>query len=207
METIAALEHISFGYEKNVPILKDISLEIKKGEIVGLAGGNGSGKSTLLKIMAGFIRDYRGTVHIAEAVMENLACVIDGSAVFEDLSVGHNLEMITKMSKNAEGRKPDENLIDLLDLRKYYRRKASKLSLGNQQKLALCMALHQDTALALLDEPFNGLDPMSKARLLHYLKQRADSGMSILMTSHIRGDLELLCDRLIEIEKTGEKQA
>lgn len=204
MENLITLEHVSFGYEKESRILSDISLEVRKGEILGLAGKNGSGKSTLLKILAGFLTDYEGSVSMSEDIMKNIACVIDTPAIFEDLSVRNNIEMAVKLAGKQEMRRPDEAFIEQMDLEQFYKLKASKLSLGNKQKLALCLALTRNTRLALLDEPFNGIDPIGKTRLIRYLKKRAEEGMTFVITSHIKGDLELLCSRVIEIGKIGE---
>lgn len=204
MENLITLEHVSFGYEKESRILSDISLEVRKGEILGFAGKNGSGKSTLLKILAGFLTDYEGSVSMSEDIMKNIACVIDTPAIFEDLSVRNNIEMAVKLAGKQEMRRPDETFIEQMDLEQFYKLKASKLSLGNKQKLALCLALTKNTRLALLDEPFNGIDPIGKTRLIRYLKKRAEEGMTFVITSHIKGDLELLCSRVIEIGKTGE---
>lgn len=204
MEHLITLDHISFGYEKNSLILSDVSLEVEKGEILGLAGKNGAGKSTLLKIMAGFLKDFEGSVSMSEDVIKNIACVIDGPAIFEDLSVKHNIEMAMKLAGGEEKKKPDEIFIEQMELKQFYKLKASKLSLGNKQKLALCIAITKNTMLAMLDEPFNGIDPIGKTRLIRYLKKRAEEGMTFVITSHIKGDLELLCDRVIEIGKTGE---
>lgn len=202
MENLISLEHITFGYEKDNCILNNVSLEVKKGEILGLAGKNGSGKSTVLKIMAGFINDYTGTVSMSEDVRKNMACVIDTPPIYEDLSVRHNIEMAVKLAGGQEMKKPDEDFIEQMDIKQFYKLKASKLSLGNKQKLALCLALNKDIKLALLDEPFNGIDPIGKTRLIHYLKKRAEEGMAIVITSHIKGDLDLMCHRIVEV--TGE---
>lgn len=204
MENLITLEHVSFGYEKESRILSDISLEVRKGEILGLAGKNGSGKSTLLKILAGFLTDYEGSVSMSEDIVKNIACVIDTPAIFEDLSVRNNIEMAVKLAGKQEMRRPDEAFIEQMDLEQFYKLKASKLSLGNKQKLALCLALTRNIRLALLDEPFNGIDPIGKTRLIRYLKKRAEEGMTFVITSHIKGDLELLCSRVIEIGKIGE---
>lgn len=199
MNKLLSLKQISFGYDKQNRIIKDFSLTVGQGEILGLSGGNGSGKSTLLKIIAGFITDYKGTVVMPEIVRQNLGCVIDGAAVFEDLTVKDNIEMMNRMTNKTGQKRMDEAFVRQMELEQYYKVQASKLSLGNKQKLALCMALNQDVTLALLDEPFNGIDPMGKAKLIRYLKKRVEAGMTIIITSHIRGDLELLCHRILTL--------
>lgn len=82
-------------------------------------------------------------------------------------------------------------------IHEFDRIKASKLSLGNKQKLALCLAIHRETKLALLDEPLNGLDPFTKASVLSCLRKWRKQGMAVILTSHIPGDLEQICDRIL----------
>ncbi len=194
---VIRINDVSFGYKKGESIITDFSFELHEGEIIGLSGGNGSGKSTLLKIMAGFISDYEGKITISEEVRKNTACVIDTPAFFKELTVENNLKMMETM--NPKGHEADEELIRISGLDKFYKIKASKLSLGNKQKLAIVLAVNKQTKLALLDEPLNGVDPAGKAALIKYLKDRKNKGMSAVITSHIPGDLELLCDRIITL--------
>ncbi len=194
---IIKIENINYSYKKGKSIITDFSFELHEGEIIGLSGGNGSGKSTLLKIMAGFISDYEGKITISEDVRKNTACVIDTPAFFKELTVENNLKMMETM--NPKGHEADEELIRISGLDKFYKIKASKLSLGNKQKLAIVLAVNKQTKLALLDEPLNGVDPAGKAALIKYLKDRKNKGMSAVITSHIPGDLELLCDRIITL--------
>lgn len=191
------VDNVSFCYEKDKNIIKSFSLEADEGEIVGLSGANGSGKSTLLKLMAGFISDYDGRITISEEVRKNTACVIDTPAFFKELSVENNLRMMKKM--NPEGQEPDDELYKITGLDDFKKIKASRLSLGNKQKLALMLAVNKQTRLALLDEPLNGIDPISKASLIKYFKDRKQKGMTVIITSHIPGDLELLCDRIVTL--------
>lgn len=104
---------------------------------------------------------------------------------FSDLSVRDNLRLMDRM--NGEKGLMDEELAELLGIHEFDRIKASKLSLGNKQKLALCLAIHRETKLALLDEPLNGLDPFTKASVLFCLRKWRKQGMAVILTSHIPG--------------------
>jgi ABC-2 type transport system ATP-binding protein len=193
---VMSLSHITFSYEKEHNIIEDISMELYQGEILGLTGGNGTGKSTLLKIMAGFINGYTGEVYVSEEAAGHIACVIDKPSVFEEMSVKNNLIMMDKLSCMAA---IDRELVEDMNLMPYMKTRASHLSLGNKQKLALCLAINTETRIAILDEPFNGLDSFAKASLTKYLKKRASEGMGIIITSHIPGDIDDICDRVVEI--------
>jgi ABC-type multidrug transport system ATPase subunit len=193
---VMSLSHITFSYEKEHNIIEDISMELYQGEILGLTGGNGTGKSTLLKIMAGFINGYTGEVYVSEEAAGHIACVIDKPSVFEEMSVKNNLIMMDKLSCMAA---IDRELVENMNLMPYMKTRASHLSLGNKQKLALCLAINTETHIAILDEPFNGLDPFAKASLITYFKKRASEGMGIIITSHIPGDIDDICDSVIKL--------
>lgn len=194
---LVEFSNISYFYQKQKPILQQISGSVSRGEIVGLSGENGSGKSTLLKIIAGFLTDYEGTLWIEENVRLHMACMIDTPSYFKEMSVLNNLKMMEIM--NGPDIEPDTHLIERMGILEFSKTKASRLSLGNKQKLALCLAINKNTELALLDEPLNGLDPFGKAAFVEYLKERKKQGMAVLITSHIPGDLDLLCDRVIRL--------
>ena len=199
-ETVIEGKELNYTYPgTKTPVWeKNLTFTIDKGEIVGLAGQNGSGKSTLLRLLAGFIpwEINRCSGQMITGISErDMACVIDRPSFFSDLSVRDNIKMMEHM--NGDKQLTDEALIDLLGIHEFDRIKASKLSLGNKQKLALCLAIHKETRLALLDEPLNGLDPFTRASFLSYLEKRRKQGMAVILTSHIPGDLEQVCDRII----------
>jgi len=178
---------------------KNLTFVLRKGEIVGLAGQNGSGKSTLLRMLAGFIPWEKGScsgqIKVTGISGRDMACVIDRPSFFSDLSVRDNLKLMDRM--NGDKGLMDDELAELLGIHEFDRIKASKLSLGNKQKLALCLAIHKEAKLALLDEPLNGLDPFTKASFLSCLEKWRKQGMAVILTSHIPGDLEQVCDRIL----------
>jgi ABC-2 type transport system ATP-binding protein len=199
-ETVIEGKELNYTYPgTKTPVWeKNLTFTIDKGEIVGLAGQNGSGKSTLLRLLAGFIpwEINRCSGQMITGISErDMACVIDRPSFFSDLSVRDNLRLMDRM--NGEKGLMDEKLAELLGIHEFDRIKASKLSLGNKQKLALCLAIHRKTKLALLDEPLNGLDPFTKASVLSCLRKWRKQGMAVILTSHIPGDLEQICDRIL----------
>lgn len=189
------INNLSFSYDDK-SIIEDFSMLLHEGEILGLAGENGSGKSTLLKLVAGYVKGYSGEIIFpCDEVKSNMAAVIDIPYIYEDMKTEDNLVMMSTL----HGVSYDKNLVEILGLCRYMKKKASALSFGNRQKLAICMAVNEKTRLALLDEPFNGLDVLSKVTLTDYISSRAKNGMGVVITSHIKGDLERLCDKIIEM--------
>ena len=194
-KVLLQINNVSFSYGTK-EILKDFSLTLHEGEIMGLSGGNGSGKSTALKLVAGYMDGHTGDISFSsDALIKDMAAIIDMPYIYEDMSVGDNLRMMEILRDEPY----DAGLAEALGIMAYKSKKASKLSLGNRQKLALCMSIYESTRIALLDEPFNGLDIMSKAALTKVLKKKADKGMGLVITSHIRGDLEQICDSITEM--------
>ena len=198
--TIIEVNELNYTYPgTKTPVWeRNLTFAIDKGEIVGLAGQNGSGKSTLLRLLAGFIpweNNWCSGQIITGIPNRDMACVIDGPSYFSELTVGDNLKLMDRM--NGDKWLLDEKLIEQLGIREFDRIKASKLSLGNKQKLSLCLAIHKETKLVLLDEPLNGLDPFTKASFLSCLEKRRKQGMAVILTSHIPGDLEQICDRIL----------
>lgn len=196
MERLVRLENVSFGYDKK-KILDGISFEVASGEIIGISGKNGSGKSTLLNIIGGFITDFQGIIQYGDK-LGHIGCMIGGAPIYEDLSVKDNIEMINRMY-GSDHLYVDKMLYDITGLKQSERKRAGKLSLGNKQMLALVLSIGSKSKLLLLDEPFNGIDPVHKAELIKYLKLRAKKGTAIVMTSHIKGDLKLMCNRMIAL--------
>lgn len=196
MDRLVRLENVSFGYDKK-KILDGVSFEVASGEIIGISGKNGSGKSTLLNIIGGFITDFQGTIQYGDK-LGHIGCMIGGAPIYEDLSVKDNIEMINRMY-GSDYLYVDKMLYDITGLKQFERKRAGKLSLGNKQMLALVLSIGSKSKLLLLDEPFNGIDPVHKAELIKYLKLRANKGTAIVMTSHIKGDLKLMCNRMIAL--------
>lgn len=194
---VLKVEHVTFEYEENKPILTDVSLELKSGEIVGISGRNGSGKSTLMKLIAGYIKPDSGEVICEDIKAYEMGVMIDRPAVYEDMTVSANLDMADRLHgvKNFH----DDALVEAIGLDQFMKVKAGKLSFGNMQKLGIAMVVGDGTKLLIIDEPFNGLDVMSKNKLIAYLKKKSKAGLAILMTSHIKGDYDLLCDRVVTL--------
>lgn len=198
MDKIISLKDISFKYENNY-IFQNVSFNVNRGDIFGISGANGTGKSTLLNIIGGYLPGYEG--HISyETDRYSMGSMVGGASIYEDMTVADNIRMVNRMHK---GKKAfvDERLYEITGLMRYEKKRASKLSLGNKQMLALSMTAGSELQLLLMDEPFNGIDPVHKTLIIKYLKKRAEEGLTIIMTSHIKGDLSLMCN---EIYNMGE---
>ncbi|WP_029186659.1 ABC transporter ATP-binding protein [Streptococcus suis] len=188
--------------------LKDVSLEIKKGEIVGLIGKNGAGKSTLMKLMAKSLKPTTGTItyngvdiHTADNLLKDFGIMID-PVFYPEMSVIDNLKFYLTLHGRTEMFQNIEKTLKLLDLWEARNRKPKGFSFGMKQRTALAIAMVAEPDFLILDEPFVGLDPVGVQQLIDILKSWSqERNISMLISSHQLGELEALCERYVYIEK------
>lgn len=179
-------------YYGNIHAIKDISFDIKQGEIVTLIGANGAGKSTILKTLSGLLRSKTGSVkfmdqdihHMApNAIVKNgLAHVPEGRRVFAQMTVEENLEMGAYTRKSSEIAPSLEHIYDLFPRLKERRRQtAGTLSGGEQQMLAMGRAMMSKPTLLMLDEPSMGLAPILIEQIFDIIKELHKQGTTILL--------------------------
>lgn len=187
--------------------LSDVSLEIGKGEIVGLIGKNGAGKSTLMKMMAKSQRPTSGTItyrgidiNSKDNVLEDFGIMID-PVFYPEMSVMDNLKFYLKLHGKQELYPNIEKTLRLVELWEARNRKPKGFSFGMKQRTALAIALVAEPDFLILDEPFVGLDPIGVQKLIGILKQwSSERQISMLISSHQLGELEALCNRYVYIE-------
>ena len=187
--------------------LSDVSLEIEKGEIVGLIGKNGAGKSTLMKMMAKSQKptsgkiSYNGTdINSNDNVLEDFGIMIE-PVFYPEMSVIDNIKFYLKLHGKKELYPNIERTLKLVELWESRNRKPKGFSFGMKQRTALAIALVAEPDFLILDEPFVGLDPVGVQKLIDILKKwSSERQISMLISSHQLGELEALCNRYIYIE-------
>jgi branched-chain amino acid transport system ATP-binding protein len=195
-----AVRDLSAGY-RGVPVVRELNLEVRPGEVVALLGPNGAGKTTTLETIAGLNRPISGTVELSGQnvggepayvlARRSLALVPEGRALFPGLTVREHLRLAGGRRQRA-GR--EEELLEMLpELRKCLGRKAGLLSGGEQQMLAVGRALVMRPRMLLVDEMSLGLAPVIVERLLPILRRAADElGSSVLFVEqHVALALEI----------------
>jgi ABC-2 type transport system ATP-binding protein len=201
-----------FRAEKRaVEALKNISLEIEPGEIFGLLGPNGAGKTTLIKIITTLLLPTAGDAwlngyHIqkdANSVRASVGCMLMGErGLYWKLTGRENLEYFgalyhlspTKRKKRAQ------EIIELLELSELSERTVETYSSGQKMKLAFGKALINDAPLLILDEPTNTLDVPSASELRAIVRNLNQRGKTVIYTTHIMSEAEILCDRVAIID-------
>lgn len=206
-EIVLKVSHLSKKIKKS-PIIKDVSFELKRGEILGLLGPNGSGKTTILKMLVGLIKPTSGTILIEdiylhkefEKAITNVGAIIENPVMYDYLSGYDNLVHFFRMTDRFSYERIDE-IIDLLRMDDYVSDKVYTYSLGMRQRLGLAQALLHKPSILLLDEPTNGLDPEGIKSLRETLRKLAvEEEVSIIISSHILAEIELICDSVLVMD-------
>ncbi|MFJ1590565.1 ABC transporter ATP-binding protein [Kitasatospora albolonga] len=187
------------------PVLDSLSLSIPRGRVTGLVGPNGAGKSTALRVVLGMLRTRRGSGRVLghpltapTAYLPRVGALIDGPAADPALTGRANLRVLARLAGEPD-RRVDE-LLGTVGLTDSARRRVRGYSLGMRQRLGIAGALLKDPELLLLDEPTNGLDPFSTDHLLRLVRERADAGHTVVISSHVLADLESVCDHFVLID-------
>ena len=196
-----AVRDLNAGY-RGVPVVRELNLEVRPGEVVALLGPNGAGKTTTLETIAGLHRPISGTVELSgEGIggkpahilaRRGVALVPEGRALFPGLTVHEHLRLAGRRGRGSA--RPEDELLEMLpELRKCLGRKAGLLSGGEQQMLAVGRALVTRPRLLLVDEMSLGLAPVIVERLLPILRRAADElGASVLFVEqHVALALEI----------------
>jgi ABC-2 type transport system ATP-binding protein len=188
------------GRAEAVYALREVSLTVQKGQIVGLIGPNGAGKSTLLNLIAGLVFPTDGSVTVGGHSPRSIAArrglgYMPEHPAYPGLYTGRAIlryhGALLGFSATVIRQRVDRS-IEQLQLQEFIDRPASDFSQGMKQRLALATAMMNDPQLLLLDEPSNGLDPLGIVQLRELLKQLRDAGAAIVISSHRLGELEKL---------------
>jgi len=185
-------------------ILNNISFNVRRGSVIGLVGPNGAGKSTLLKIMTGLYTLDVGEIYYDgislkkdyELAMRNIGCIIESPDMYKNLSGSDNLDLFKLMFKGVS-EETIKGIVQILDLEKSIGRKFKTYSLGMKERLGVASSLLGNPKILILDEPTNGLDPISIRNLRTILKNLKDT--TIIVSSHLLSEIELICDEVIFI--------
>lgn len=179
--------------------LKGVSFAIPSGSVTGLIGPNGSGKSTILKLMAGALRPDDGDIRIPET-LSRMGLQTEGFSVPLRISGKAWLDHHGRM----DGSKPDdffETLVRRLGMGPILGKSAKGYSKGMLKKLGILQAFLGSPPVVLLDEPFEGLDPVDRHEFMHLVRAYAALGNLVLISSHILFELDEACDRILILKE------
>ncbi|MFE9424108.1 ATP-binding cassette domain-containing protein [Kitasatospora sp. NPDC006697] len=186
--------------------LDGLDLTVGSGEVHGFLGPNGAGKSTTIRVLLGMLRADAGEVRLLGGdpwrdtadLHARLAYVPGDVTLWPNLSGGEAIDLLGRLRGSVDKRRRDE-LVERFELDP--KKKGRAYSKGNRQKVALVAAFASDVELLLLDEPTSGLDPLMEAVFQDLVAQERERGRTVLLSSHILGEVEALCDRVTIIRK------
>ena len=204
VEGLRKVFHIGF-FRKRVEAVNGTSFKVKRGEIFGLLGPNGAGKTTTIKAILRLIFPTEGEIRIfgrsaddPEAA-KRVGYMPENPYVYQYLKPLEFLDLCGRLVglPKADRRARSEEMIDKVGLRHAVDRPIGKFSKGMMQRIGLAQALLHDPELLVLDEPMSGLDPIGRKEVRDLLVEQRERGKTLLFTSHILSDVELLCDRVV----------
>jgi ABC-2 type transport system ATP-binding protein len=205
------IQNISISF-KGSPAVRNLSLQVKEGEIVGLLGANGAGKSTTINMLLGFINPDSGTVSInqkdtsknTQEVRKLIGYIPENVNLYPYLSGIENLDYFCKLAGLKYTHTELHNFLSICGLQvDAHNKRVSDYSKGMRQKVGIAIAYAKKAKVYLLDEPASGLDPLASNELSELLKKLASEGAAILMASHDIFRVREVCNR-IGILKKGE---
>lgn len=199
------VKNVTKKFKDNV-ILENVNLVFESGKIYGLIGRNGSGKSIFLKILCGFYEPSNGQILYndediikEEKYPPSTRALIEKPNFIPDLTGKQNLLLLASI-QNIIGEKEIDESMKILELTPNDKKKYYKYSLGMKQKLGIAQVLMENPNVIILDEPFNGLDDDSVTILRKILLKEKKKGKIIILATHIKEDIEQLCDIVYKID-------
>ncbi len=196
MKTIIKTHNLCKSYDTR-QILNSINFEVKQGEIIGLLGGNGIGKTTLLKLLCGLLEPTEGEIEVCgnspwdsrEKVLKRVGVMIETPVFYEHLTAHQNLKIHLQYLDKKSDKDYINEILKVVGLDNVDNKPVSKFSMGMKQKLGIARAISHNPEVLLLDEPINGLDPIAIKDIRELLIKLKQTGMTIVLSSHILGEI------------------
>ena len=199
------IEHVTKNYGK-LQALKGISMELKKGEVVGLLGPNGAGKSTLMKIVTGAFTLWEGQIHFfkqnlrteLQQIQKKTGYLPENNPLYPEMFVAEYLKYSADLYQVSDP--PLEDIMEKTGLKDHARSKINTLSKGYKQRVGLAAALIHDPEVVILDEPTTGLDPNQLIEIRKLIRELGKD-KTVILSTHVLQEVDAICDRVIIINK------
>ena len=199
-----SVEHVSLTIG-TAQILRDVSARFEEGQIHGIVGRNGSGKTMLMKCICGFIRPDSGKILLDRKQVgrdvdfpPDLGLLIETPGFVPYYSGLKNLELLAAINRRVSKERLNA-CMEQIGLGDAKNKRVSKYSMGMRQRLGIAQAIMEDPQLLILDEPLNGLDEQGVEDIRALLLELKGQGKTILLSSHNREDIDLLCDSVCKM--------
>ena len=190
--------NLSHHWNARTPVLQSINLRVPRESIYGFLGPNGAGKTTTLKLILGLLQKQQGGISVfgrnweghRMEILHRIGSLIESPSLYAQLTASENLRVLQKVYRCPKSR--IDEVLALTRLTDTGNKKAGKFSFGMKQRLAIAIALLNDPALLILDEPTNGLDPEGIIGMRELFRELNSRGVTILISSHLLGEMEKL---------------
>ena len=207
--TLLSVRDVSKNFG-DIEALKSVTLDLNRGDIVGLVGGNGAGKTTLLRLLCGLYKpsvggvvfiDEGGDEHPVHQVRSNLGVVPESTGLYSRLTAWENIRYHSRLNNIPDKQSWNRTvrLARALEIEDELQRPTRGFSRGMRQKTALIRALAHDPEVLLLDEPTGGLDVTSARRVRELVKKLGEEGRTVIYSTHQLNEAEQVCDRIVII--------
>lgn len=199
---IVKVNHFQMSFDGK-EVIKDLSFEVKKGEIFGLLGANGSGKTTTVRALLGFYKPTAGELLVdgkkydPEDVQFNIGYLPEERGLYRKESVIDTMIYFGELKGLKNPKEWSMKYLERVGLLDKFNEKVEKLSGGQQQKVQLGITIMGDPKLLILDEPTKGFDPMNRRLLMEIIEELHKKGAAIIMITHYMDEVEKLCDRAL----------
>lgn len=206
-ELVVKTEKLTKRFGRLVAV-KDLDLEVRKGEVFGFLGPNGSGKSTTVGMLLGLIAPTSGKAEVfglnarnnLPRILPRVGAMTENNGFYPYLSGRENLEYFANITGGVEVTRIDE-VLEIVDLKSREKDPFKNYSMGMKQRLAVACALLNDPEFIILDEPTNGLDPAGMKEIRELIIRLGEEGKTILLNSHLLHEVEQVCSRVAIIKK------
>lgn len=205
-EAMISIENLNKQF-KNQLVLNNINVKFSNGHIYGIIGRNGSGKTVLLKCICGFLKPTTGVISVNHKIVgkdidfpENLGFIIETPGFLLNYSGYKNLKYLASIRKKIDSNEIKESM-SLVGLDSADKKHVGKYSMGMRQRLGIAQAIMEKPDILVLDEPMNALDKNGVEEMRRLFLKMKSEGKLILLTSHNREDIEILCDEVYEMEE------
>ena len=192
---------------RDATVLQNINIQFEEGKIYGIVGRNGSGKTVLFKLIIGYLRTTEGQVRVYgkevgkdKDFAEEIGIIIENPGFINGYTGYKNLEYLASIRK-VIGKEEIRASMERVGLDPDSRKKVGKYSMGMKQRLAIAQAIMEDPKILILDEPMNGLDNQGVKDVRKLLLQLKEKGKTIILASHNKEDVEILCDEVYEMDQ------
>lgn len=207
-ENMISVENLGKAYEHEIAV-SDLSFAVEAGQVVGLVGPNGAGKTTTLRTLTGIIEPSSGRLVVAGFdvseqplwVKQHTAYVPDDPQLFGELTVWQHLEFVAAVYGRSDWQADAEHWLARFEIAGKKPSRANGLSRGMRQKLAICAAYLQLPQALLLDEPMTGLDPRGIRTLKQSIREHADRGVAVIVSSHLLQVIEEVCSHVVILNR------